>query len=53
MSKNSRFFGFFLKNRYFAQNGQNLEKAVFFTIFFHFFVFWGDFWVVFRPTDPL
>ena len=38
MSKNNRFFGFFLKKRYFAQHGQNRQKAVFslfFSIFLH------------------
>ena len=56
MSKNNRFFAFFLKNRYFAQNGQNLKKAVFslfFSIFLYSGVASGSFFGPQAPCDPL
>ena len=56
MSKNNRFFGFFLKNRYFAQYGQNLKKAVFslfFSIFLYSGVASGSFFGPQAPCDPL
>ena len=53
MSKNMPFFGFFPEKSLFCPKWPKREKSRFFTIFFHFFVFWGGFWVVFRPTGPL
>ena len=56
MSKNNRFFGFFLKKRYFAQSGQNRQKAVFslfFSIFLYSGVASGSFFGPQAPCDPL
>ena len=51
--KETQAFCFILFKSLFCPKWPKREKSRFFTIFFHFFVFWGGFWVVFRPTGPL
>ena len=56
MSKNIPVFDFFLEKSLFCPKWPKREKSRFFTIFFHFFVFWGasgSFFDPQAPCDPL